>query len=885
MHRRLRSTLLAILAVVAAPRTALGQERGAAALEQLVRGLPVNARVLIIGAHPDDEDTELIAWLARGHQVHTAYLSLSRGDGGQNIIGTELGESLGAIRSAELLAARAIDGGEQFFSRAYDFGFSKNAVETFQQWDREALTTDVVRVIRAYRPHVIVSVWSGTRADGHGHHEAAGLLARDGYDHSADTLRFPTQLHGHPWAASKFYRGAWARALPATLTFNVGTYDPVLGRSPAELAAVSRSAHRSQGQGGLERRGVVMSRLTREATRVNESTAANQEATLFDGIDTSLARVAAVVPANRAVLERASARMAWVQRALDLRRPAGVVDSLAHLVSSLEFARSMATRCSWGAVRRTITGGASLVECSPAQLDLDATLDRMISRVKQALIVAAGIAVEVTAPKELLAFGDSMDARVTIHNRGTHVIRWDDLHLTNAPRRSFDAVEIRPDSSATVTRQVMGLVDHRPWWTGDRNGRPMFVDTRSPVSGIAQVSYGATAALAPSVSIAEGARRLSDATVWLSIGEVPVSFSVGELQFRYADPVLGEQRRQVGGVPPITLALDRGLQWRRANTPIDQRIRMGVKSHTTSARALSFRYLLPKGARIEGVPDSITLKAGESREVFVTLKGALPAGRHEFGIGAVSEGAVFAEGFREISYPHLPPLRLYRSSASYVNAVEIQVPKALVVAYVASQPDGTAQALREIGIPTTYITPDELPLIDLARFTAIVIGPREYERAPELITMNPRLFEWVRAGGTMVVQYGQYEMTQPGMMPFPIGLARPAARVTIESAPVTVLDPTSKLLTWPNRIGPKDWAEWVQERGLYMPTTIDPRYRTPIALNDPDEPENRGAILEATVGKGRYVYTSLSLFRQIPAGIEGGLRLFVNLLSAGLPPQ
>jgi LmbE family N-acetylglucosaminyl deacetylase len=885
MYRRLFSTLLATLVVLAAPRTAHGQERGAAALEQLVRGLPVNARVLIIGAHPDDEDTQLIAWLARGHQVHTAYLSLTRGDGGQNIIGTELGESLGAIRSAELLAARAIDGGEQYFSRAYDFGFSKNATETFQQWDREALTTDVVRVIRAYRPHVIVSVWSGTRADGHGHHEAAGLLARDGYDHSADTVRFPTQLHGHPWAASKFYRGAWARALPATLTFNVGAYDPVLGRSPAELAAVSRSAHRSQGQGGLERRGVVMSRLTREATRVNDSTPAEQEVSLFDGIDTSLARVAAVVPANRAVLERAAARMAWVQRALDLRHPDGIVDSLAHLVTSLEFARGTATRCGWGAVRRTLNGNASLVECSSEQLDLDATLDRMLARTKQALLAAAGLAVEVTAAKELLAFGDSMNAQVTIHNRGRHAVRWDDLHLTNAPRRTFDAVEILPDSSATVTRQVMGLVDHRPWWTGGRNGRPLFVDTRSPVNGIAQVSYGATALLAPSVSIAEGSRRLSDATVWLSIGDIPISFSVGELQYRFADPVLGEQRRQVGGVPPLTLALDRGLQWRRANTPIDQRIRMSVRSHTTSDRTLSFRYLLPPGAKISGVPDTMTLKAGESREVFISLTGALPAGRHEFGIGAESDGAVFTEGFREINYPHIPPLRLYRSSASYVHSVDIKVPKSLVVAYVATQPDGTAQALREIGIPTTYLTPDELPLMDLARFTAIVIGPREYERAPELVTMNPRLLEWVRAGGTMVVQYGQYEMTQPGMMPFPIGLTRPASRVTIESAPVKVLDPTSKLLTWPNRLGPKDWDDWVQERALYMPTTIDPRYRTPIALNDPDEPENRGAILEATLGKGRYVYTSLSLFRQIPAGIEGGLRLFVNLLSAGLPPQ
>ncbi len=883
--QRLVRTLLACLLLLAAPRAAFGQERGAAALEQQVRGLPVNARVLIIGAHPDDEDTQLIAWLARQHRVHTAYLSLTRGDGGQNIIGTELGEPLGAIRTAELLAARAIDGGQQFFSRAYDFGFSKHAAETFQQWDREALTTDVVRVIRAYRPHVIVGVWSGTRADGHGHHEAAGLLARDGYDASGDTLRFPVRLHGHAWTASKFYRGAWARSLAPTLTMNVGQYDPVLGRSPAELAAVSRSAHRSQGQGGLERRGVVMSRLTREHSRVNADTPAEQERSLFDGIDTSLARVASVVPQNRAVLERSVARLDWVRRQLDLRRPETVVDSLAHAVSSLEFARGMAKRCGWGAVRRELSGPATMVECTAEELDLDATLDRMIARSKQALMTAAGIAVEVTAERELLAFGDSMMARVTVHNRGKQSIRWDDLALTNAPRRPFEALTLPPDSSATVARQMMGLVDHRPWWIGGRDGKPLFPDTRSPVNGVAQVSYGATAQLAPSVSLAEDQRRLSDATIWLQLGEVAVSLPVGEVSYRFADPVLGEQWRPAGGVPPVTLTLDRGLQWRRANTPIDQRIRLSVKSHTSSDKALTFKYLLPAGARVDGVPDSITLKAGESRELFINLKGALPAGRHAFGVGATSDAALFAEGYREVNYPHIPPLRLYRSSASYVHAVEIQVPRALSVAYVATQPDGTAQALREIGIPTTYLTPEELPLVDLARFTAVVIGPREYERAPELAALNPRLFEWVRGGGTMVVQYGQFEMAQPGMMPFPIGHTRPAARVTLEGAPVKVLEPGSRLLTWPNRIAAQDWAEWVQERALYMPSTIDSRYRTPIALNDPDEPENRGAILDATLGKGRYIYTSLALFRQIPAGVEGGLRLFVNLLSAGLPPQ
>jgi hypothetical protein len=257
--------------------------------------------------------------------------------------------------------------------------------------------------------------------------------------------------------------------------------------------------------------------------------------------------------------------------------------------------------------------------------------------------------------------------------------------------------------------------------------------------------------------------------------------------------------------------------------------------------------------------------------------------RYEFGIGFASEGTVYSEGFRIIEYPHVRPQRLFRDSGMYLQAVPITVPRSLVVAYVSGVSDAAAQALVQLGVQLTLVSPAELPLLDLGKYTTVVIGPRAYEVSPELRAYNPRLMDWVRGGGTLVVQYGQFEMAQPGMMPFPIGFTRPAARVTLEDAPVKVLDARSRLLTWPNRITEADWAEWVQERGLYMPSEIDPRYRTPLAMNDPGEPENRGAILDATVGKGRYLYTSLSLFRQIPGGVPGGVRLLVNMLSAGLP--
>jgi hypothetical protein len=220
----------------------------------------------------------------------------------------------------------------------------------------------------------------------------------------------------------------------------------------------------------------------------------------------------------------------------------------------------------------------------------------------------------------------------------------------------------------------------------------------------------------------------------------------------------------------------------------------------------------------------------------------------------------------------------------YLQAVQVTVPRALRVAYIAGVSDAIAPSLQQLDIPTVVLTPADLPALDLARFTTVVIGPRAYETSAELRAFNPRLLEWVRGGGTLVVQYGQFEMAEPGMMPFPIGFSRPAARVTLEEAPVRVLDARSPLLTAPNRITDDDWRTWVQERGLYMPSEIDPRYRTPLGMNDPGEPENRGAILEATLGRGRYVYTSLSLFRQVPAGVPGGVRLLVNLLSAGLGP-
>jgi LmbE family N-acetylglucosaminyl deacetylase len=881
IYRRLAAALFVMAA--AAPRSGIAQERGAAALDQMVRGLTTTGRVLMVGAHPDDEDTPLIIWLTRGHQVETAYLSLTRGDGGQNLIGNELGETLGAIRTEELLAARRLDGGRQYFTRAYDFGFSKTAEETFKHWNHDSLLGDVVTVIRAFRPHVIVAVFSGTPADGHGHHQVSAILAREAYDAAADTVRFPPEKFGQAWIPLKFYRSARGSRAPGTLGMNVGEYDPVLGRSYAEIAGDSRSQHRSQGFGAVQRKGAQMGYVLRLASRVNEETPAANETSMFDGVDTTFARLSRIqTPLSargpvRGRLATAAPLADSARLTLDLHRPSAIVPWLAKVAE--------AAQLEWLDVFRCPPPDANNDErCDQQQMDIDASLEVFRRRSADALLQAAGIAVEVLADSELVAFGDSMAVRVSIYNRGKDTVTFVDAYLTGARIQKQPPIIIAPDSALRFTRYVSGLVDTRPWWIGVREG-DMFTARVSPANGVARVAAAAATTGLPGVAIPEDIRRESDATVIIGVAGVVIRTSVGPIIHRYADPVLGEQQRPVGGVPPVTLEFDQQLEWVPAAKPIDRLLRLTVKSFAGTPITVAIKTAVaPEGIRVDSLPPALTLQPGEQREIFVRLRGSLKAGRSVFGVYAETwDGAKYAEGFREIDYAHIRPIRIYHSSAFYVQAVDITVPAGLSVAYVQGVGDVVALYLRQLGIPVAVLSPSEIDLADLSRYSTVVVGTRAYQANHQLIAYNSRLFDFARKGGTLIVQYGQNEMMGPGVMPYPVRLNRPtAARVTEEDAPVTILDPKSRVLNWPNRIGDADWANWVQERALYMPSVIDPHYATPLEMHDPKEPDNKGALLITPLGKGMYIYTTLSLFRQIPGGVPGGPRLFVNLLSAGL---
>lgn len=741
--------LVAALTLSAMPRSLDAQERGIVASADARAAAGVHTRVLVIGAHPDDEDTQLITWLARGHRAETAYLSLTRGDGGQNLIGNELGEALGVIRTEELLAARRIDGAHQFFTRAYDFGFSKTAAESFAHWPRDSVLGDMVKVVRGFRPQIIVSVFSGTPRDGHGQHQVAGILSREVYDAAADTVQFPTSKFGAPWTVLKFYRGARFSQADGTIAMNVGEYDSILGLTYSEIAAESRSQHKSQGFGTAPRKGVVMDYLRREATRVNAETPASSERSIFAGIDTTL---------------------------------------------------------------------------NVTQADRD-----------RIALADAGIDVEAIAQRARVALGDSVAVRIAVYHRGV------------------------VDSSSLHTVYVHGEQLTQPYWLA----RPRTGDLFAFASD----------------SISDDAREKSG---WLPVtvtlpGDGPIIVRTPAI-YRYADPVLGEIERPLVATPGVSITFARDVELARAGVQLDRTFQITLRSSWPETRSVTVELTVPAGMRADSSSRKVTLDAGATRTITFRATGRLAAGKHDVRAVVIDGAQRDSVGFIPIEYAHITPERMYRAADVSIQAVDVIVPARAAIGYVQGVGDNVSDALRDLGLSVQDIDPASLPTTDLSRFSTIVVGPRAYQANQLLIDNNVYLLNYVRRGGNLVVQYGQNEMQRPGMMPYAITLTRPAARVTDEFAPVTVVQPRNALLDSPNRITDADFAGWIQERATYMPSTFDPHYSSVLRMNDPGEEPNSAGILTAVVGRGRYTYVTLALFRQLPAAVPGGARIFANLL-------
>ena len=743
------------------------REAGGGAAISVQAAVQDTMRVLWIGAHPDDEDTNIIAWLARGRNVNTAYMSLTRGDGGQNLIGNELGEALGVIRTEELLAARRLDGAHQYFGREYDFGFSKTADETRQHWPQDSVLNDVMTVMRAFRPHIVITTFSGTPRDGHGHHQISAIVARDAYNMAADTLRFPVAKFGKPWTPLKLYRLARFSPQDRTLAINVGEFNPYLGLSYQEIAADSRSQHKSQGQGTVRQKGVVWDYLMREDSRVS-APPAKEEKSIFAGIDTT---------------------------------------------------------------KILVRDGRLTPPAAEPPLELEAVADR-----------------------PTIVLGQAAKVTISVYNRGSAPFSF--THGRGGDQIVRDSV--LPDSVFRWTDLYEGDAITQPWWLAQPRNGDLFT---------------------PKVSTVSEDERSKSNWEWITAKIDGRDYVLKTpIVFHYVDRVRGDVQRPVSVAPGISITLDQPVAMARANASIDQAIRTTLRSGYADSTPVTVSLVLPRGLTADSVTRTVTIGPNGTRTLAFRVRGRLSAGTHQISATATAKSLSFRSGYVPIEYPHIDPQRIYRLSTLTISAVDLVLPARMNVGYVPGVGDNVAPVLEQLGVPVTIIDPDEIPTMDLGRYTAIVVGPRAYQASQTLIDNNEYLLSYVRKGGRLVVQYGQGEMQRSGIMPYPITLKQPAERVTDENAPVTFTDPGSPLLNAPNRITQADFEGWVQERSTYMPSTFDSHYRTMLSMNDPGEQPNRAAILAAPYGRGTYIYVPLALFRQLPAGVPGGARIFANLL-------
>ncbi|OLC08201.1 MAG: hypothetical protein AUH42_02200 [Gemmatimonadetes bacterium 13_1_40CM_70_11] len=792
---------------------------GVAALTSALRQLGADKRVLMIGAHPDDENNLLLTLLSRGYGVQAAYLSLSRGEGGQNLLGPELGAELGVIRTEELLAARQLDGAGQFFTRAYDFGYSKSADESFRFWPRDSVLPDIIAVIRRFRPQIIVSIFTGKPRDGHGQHQVAGQLAREAFEILKDSV----------WGPVKLYRSAGFDTMGTTVRMPAGVLDPVAGQSYAQIAAASRSRHRSQDQGQLQRPGPSVARLALLETRGGAAPAdGGSDDGLFAGVDTVLHGQAAFV----ALIDSARARLnPWA--------PQAILPYLARAARAL------------GA---GYEGQRALLE--------------------RAIAAAAGVTVDGVADDGIVIPAESLHVECTVWNAGDSAVRVEGVQVTVPAGWTLTPT---PDTTAAVgpgtvlTRRFAVVV------AGDaERSQPYFL--RRSLRGALYDWTG----VAPEVRGLPFAPPPLMLRARLSMAGVPVTLE-REIVYRYRDQAIGEIRRPIFVSQPFDVAVAPGLVvW-----PIDGRAG-GARRFTIT---VTNRSRGPAGGQVvvtvppgwTPVPaESVTFaREDETKSVTVTL--GAPA-RVQPGTFALRAAVVGPDGRRReaalavIDYPHIRPQPVAHPSTAEIRVARIALPALRRVGYVRGASDRVPEALEAVGVPIELLDADTLARGNLSRYDAIVIGSRAYEIDPALVANNGRLLDYARAGGLVIVQYQQYPFIQGGFAPYRLAIAQPHDRVADESAPVTLLDSTAAVFRSPNRIAAEDWQGWVQERGLYFAHEWDAAYKALLEMHDAGGPPLEGGLLVAPLGRGTYVYTGLAFFRELPAGVPGAYRLFANLL-------
>ncbi len=860
---RLILLLLSLIVIYLTPGAAQRELSGAAQAKLALDQLNVTGSVLMIAAHPDDENTALLAYLARGRKVRTGYLSLTRGEGGQNLIGPEQGDALGLIRTQELLAARRIDGAEQFFSRAIDFGFTKTPQEAFEKWGHDKILSDVVWVIRRFQPDVIVLRFTGTPRDGHGQHQASAILGKEAFSAAADPARFPEQLqYVKPWQARRLM---WNAAVftaeqeketekePKKVVVDPGDYDPVLGHSYAEIAGMSRSMHRSQGMGSPERKGSARSYLL----PVSGDAAAHD---LFDGIDITWNRFPGGREVGRALAEAA--------RTFD---PANPTKTVPLLIAAQKAMAQM---------------HQPLVDFKRAELE-------------DAIALCSGLWLDANADKFATTPGGSFRLTATAVNRAklrAEVAGVDVEGIAEAAAKDTQGTlpYNEPKTFAIDVKVPAAAPLSQPYWLRE----PKQADTYS-VSNQLEIGLPEN----PPLLRAHFHLKLDGAAVDV----------VRPVIFRYIERAQGELTRPLVIEPAVT------LRWSRRSSlfpsAASKGLELQVRANIAGAKG-DVRIQAPAGWSAAPGSQSFQLSTA-GQESAMSFQLTPPAGDTRAALRAEARvgDENIAVGMETISYPHIPPQVLFLPAATELVRSDVKL-QARNIGYIMGAGDEVPEALRELGAEVAMLGPADLAAADLGRFDAIVAGVRAYDTRPDLRANQERLLKYVQDGGTLVVQYITPQFggrggggggrggrgAQPGrgapsgrggdpagrgpqpirdehIGPYPLAVG--GGRVTVEDAPVQLPNPSSPLLHSPNQIGARDFEGWIQERGLNFASEWDPRYQPLFECHDPGEQPLLGGTLYARYGKGAYVFTAFSWFRELPAGVPGAFRIFANLLSAG----
>ncbi len=815
-----------LLGVAAGPALAQNPPRpDAAEIQMSLKKLRVLASVLYVGAHPDDENTRLISYLAKGRLADAAYLSMTRGDGGQNLIGPEIGPLLGIIRSQELLAARRIDGGRQFFTRAVDFGFSKSPEETLRIWNRDEVLSDTVRVFRQFQPDVVITRFPVTAGTTHGHHTASARLALEAFAAAADPKRFPGTLDSlgpwRPrrilWNTSQWFYDKREEFKPETLLkIDVGEYSPLLGESFPELAARSRSMHRSQGFGSGGSRGEVL-----EYMKDLDGEPAGED--LFAGIDTTWGRLAGGAAVGK-ILDRA-------YHEFNPEDPALVVPRL--LEARAKILALPAGR--WKTAKLA---------------DLDQTITSCL-----------GLYLEAAADSSATVAGGKVKLNLEAANRSTVKVTLKGIAVPVAGAEDHPAADLtgRDRFQKTIEFDLpAGLPESQPYWLREKGSLGMFRVDDPALIGLPENPPALTAVFA------------------LEVNGTP--FTVERpVVYKWTDPARGELYRPFEVVPAVAVDLSENVFVFPDVAPREVSVRVTAGRDGVEG---TLRLESPEGWRASPPTQEFRLaRKDESLSLKFTIRPPADASAGVLRAVAEAGGWTFRRGLVHIEYPHIP-------TQVYLPAAEARVArlalrrKGQTIGYLQGAGDQIPAGLRQIGYTVVELTDEDFLPGRLQRFDAVILGVRAYNTLERTRLHQPALFDYVKAGGTLIVQYTTtQELHVDSVAPYPLTLSRD--RVTEEDAEVRFLLPQHPVLNEPNRITEADFEGWVQERGLYFASAWDDHFQAVLSCNDAGEPPRNGGLLIAKYGKGFFVYSGYSWFRQIPAGVPGAYRLLVNLISLG----